>query len=149
MEVEFRESSNAIRVELNRFTEAGLLISEISGNKKIFKANITHPLFRDIHNLLMKHVGFDQIIDNVIERLGGLKSAYIVGSFAKGMDSKTIELILIGNGINKPYLFRSIEKAEKIAKRKISYIILKSEEEEEYMKDHPEALLLWMGNNNK
>ncbi|MCK9327448.1 MAG: ArsR family transcriptional regulator, partial [Bacteroidales bacterium] len=45
---EFGESSNAIRLELNRFEEAGLLQSETQGNKKLFKANIAHPLYGDI-----------------------------------------------------------------------------------------------------
>jgi predicted transcriptional regulator len=39
LEQEFGESSNAIRVELNRLEEADLLRSEVSGNKKFFSAN--------------------------------------------------------------------------------------------------------------
>ena len=39
LEGEFGESSNAIRVELNKLEEAGMLSSEVKGNKKMFKAN--------------------------------------------------------------------------------------------------------------
>ncbi|NSW95458.1 MAG: ArsR family transcriptional regulator, partial [Bacteroidales bacterium] len=39
LESEFGESSNAIRVELNRFEEAGLLNSLRDGNKKLYQAN--------------------------------------------------------------------------------------------------------------
>ncbi len=46
LETEFGESSNAIRIELNRFEEAGLLHSLRDGNKKIYQANATHPLFQ-------------------------------------------------------------------------------------------------------
>ncbi len=45
LENEFGESSNAIRIELNRFEEAGMLVSFTEGNKKLFKANTEHPLF--------------------------------------------------------------------------------------------------------
>ena len=45
LESEFGESSNAIRLELNRFEEAGLLNSLRDGNKKIYQANPTHPLY--------------------------------------------------------------------------------------------------------
>lgn len=40
---EFGESSNAIRVELNRLEEAGLLESSLAGNRKYYQANTKHP----------------------------------------------------------------------------------------------------------
>jgi predicted transcriptional regulator len=52
---EFCESSNAIRLELNRFEKAGLLTTSQDGNKKIFQANTQHPLYHDIHSILLKH----------------------------------------------------------------------------------------------
>jgi len=45
LESEFGESTNAIRLELNRFEQAGLLSSASIGNKKMFSANTQHPLF--------------------------------------------------------------------------------------------------------
>src|SRR5512136_56714 len=71
LETEFDESSNAIRIELNRFEEAGLLVSNNERNRKIFRANIKHPLFPDIHNILLKYIGFDQIIDKLVHKLAG------------------------------------------------------------------------------
>ncbi len=69
LESEFGESTNAIRIELNRLEKAGMLTSRLDGNKKIFQADISHPLYREIHNILLKHVGLDRIIEDVIERL--------------------------------------------------------------------------------
>jgi DNA-binding PadR family transcriptional regulator len=51
---EFGESTNGIRVELNRLEKAGLLVSSRSGNKKIYQANPGHPMFEDIHNMIVK-----------------------------------------------------------------------------------------------
>jgi predicted transcriptional regulator len=45
LESEFGESTNAIRLELNRFEQAGMLTSHLSGNKKVFSANPSYPLF--------------------------------------------------------------------------------------------------------
>ena len=70
LETEFGESSNGIRVELNRFEKAGMLSSFTKGNKKYFQANTDHPLYNETHNLLIKYIGFDKIIDSVIENLG-------------------------------------------------------------------------------
>ncbi|MBT6836211.1 MAG: ArsR family transcriptional regulator, partial [Bacteroidetes bacterium] len=82
LESEFGESSNAIRLELNRFEQAGLLASFLKSNRKYFKANTKHPLFRDIHSLLRKYVGIDEIIDSVIEKMGDVKEVYLTGDFA-------------------------------------------------------------------
>ncbi|HOU01735.1 MAG TPA: ArsR family transcriptional regulator [Bacteroidales bacterium] len=145
LETEFGESSNAIRVELNRFEEAGLLNSLWEGNKKIFQANNKHPLYKDIHNIILKETGIDRVIDKVIHRLGNLLCVYLTGDFARGKDSQVIELILVGKDIDREYLARKIVQAEEIVDRKVSYIVLEPEEAEKYLlKFNPFDLLpLW------
>ncbi|HRY31342.1 MAG TPA: ArsR family transcriptional regulator [Bacteroidales bacterium] len=143
LEGEFGESTNAIRLELNRFEQAGLLQSNPSGNKKVFRANTAHPLFSDIHNIVLKTIGFDQVVDRVIRKLGGLQRAYLTGNFARGLDSRMIDLVLIGNGIDKQYLLNLIGKVENRINRKIRFVILEPEEASRHMQEHPEALLLW------
>jgi len=143
LEGDFRESTNAIRQELNRFENAGLLKSVVKGNKKVFRANISHPLFKDIHNILLKYTGIDRVMDEVTSNLGGITSAYLVGDFARGDDSKIIDLVLIGEKIDKSYLMKLIDKAEKLVKRKIRYFILSGSETREHLMEYPEAFLLW------
>jgi hypothetical protein len=143
LEAEFDESSNAIRIELNRFEEAGLLISNSDRNRKVFRANTQHPLFPDIHNILMKYIGFDQIIDKLVQKLAGINKAYIIGDFARGKDAKNIELILIGTEFDRSYLDHLVEKVEKLIKRKVTCMILNEQEENHYMKRHPEGFVLW------
>ncbi len=144
LESEFGESSNGIRVELNRMENAGLLVSSNSGNKKIFQANTAHPLFDDIHNIIMKHIGFDQIIENVIQRLGDVQRVYLVGDFSKGVDSQIIDLVFFGN-FDKNYLMELIGKAEKLIKRKIRYLLYEEKDLEtmDWSKYAPAPLLLW------
>ena len=73
LETEFGDSTNAIRQELNRFEKAGMLKASTEGNKKYFQANTDHPLYKEVHNILIKYIGFDTIIDTVIDRLGEIK----------------------------------------------------------------------------
>jgi hypothetical protein len=127
LEAEFGESSNAIRQELNRLEEAGLLLSFADGNKKFFQANTMHPLFQEIHTILLKHLGLDQIIERVINRLGNVEEVYLAGSFARGLDSQIIDLILVGD-VDKNYLMELVEKAEKVVKRKIRYLLFSPSE---------------------
>lgn len=145
LESEFGESSNSIRIELNRFEAAGLLNSLRDGNKKIYQANNQHPLFSDIHNIIMKETGIDRVIEKVIHRIGNLVSVYLTGDFAKGKDSQVIDLILVGDGIDREYLARKVVQAEELVGRKVSYIILDPVEAKghlEYLK--PSDLLpLW------
>lgn len=145
LESEFGESSNAIRLELNRLEEAGMLSSELEGNKKFFRANTKHPLYGEIRNIILKQIGLDQVIENVIERLGKVEKVYLSGSFARGIDSQIIDLILIGD-IDKEYLVNLIEKAEALIKRKIRYVIFRADEfNEESMKNlNSDPLLLWL-----
>lgn len=145
LEGEFHESTNAIRLELNRFEEAGLLQSQTRGNKKFYNANINHPLFPDINNILLKYIGFDKIIKNVIKKLGELNCVYVVGAFARGVDNHVIELVFVCDEIDREYLARLTAKAEKLVRRKISYFIMNMAEFKEYAQSIPvnEALLLW------
>lgn len=121
LEVEFGESSNAIRLELNKFEEAGFLETTTSGNKKLFRANVKHPMFKDIQNILMKYTGLDKIVEQVIGRLGNVEAVYIVGDLAKGLDSPIIDLIFVGN-IDTSYLLNLTQKAEKLIHKKVRFV---------------------------
>ena len=70
------------------FEKSGLLNSYHVGNKKYFKSNTNHPLYNEIHSIILKYVGFDKLIETVIENLGKLKMVYVIGDFAKGIDGK-------------------------------------------------------------
>ena len=66
---EFGESTNSVRVELNRMSKAGLLESESQGRTKVYRANNGHPLFPEIHNIVRKYLGID-VVEAAIDRLG-------------------------------------------------------------------------------
>ena len=144
LESEFGDSSNAIRVELNRLEKAGMLKSEINGNKKMFKANKNHPLFDEVHSILLKHIGIDTIVTNVVERLGDVNRVFLAGTFSRGLDGPVIDLIFVGD-IDSGYLVELIDKAENIVQRKIRYLVYtKNEFEELDIADFEyEPLLLW------
>jgi len=149
LESEFGESTNAIRVELNRFEKAGLLGSEMVGNRKYYKANTKHPLFSDIHQLLLKHVGIDTLVDEMIAQVGHLERAYITGDFACGKRSKVIDLLLIGNGLDHAYINTLIRKAEKLVSFRVRYISISPAELDTYLDPAEPHLLIWARENEK
>lgn len=142
LEKEFGESSNAIRIELNRFEEADMLKSEYVGNRKYFQANTEHPLYNDINNILKKIIGIDKIVERITSQVGDLESAYITGDFAKGHDSGIIDLVLVGNNLDEDYIARLVSKAQELIDRKIRHIVLNENQMKELFENQP-ALLIW------
>jgi hypothetical protein len=148
LETEFGESSNAIRIELNRFEEAGLLHSLRDGNKKVYQANPGHPLFGDIHNIILKEAGIDRVIEKVIHRIGNLLCVYLTGDFARGKDSPVIDMILVGENIDREYLARKVMQAEELVGRKVSYVVLNTEESNCHLMKLKKSDLLALWNNS-
>lgn len=143
LEHEFGESTNAIRLELNKFEAAGMLKSEHEGNKKVFSANCKHPLFENLHNLAIKYVGLDRIVNNITERLGDVEAVYLVGDYAEGRDSGIIDLFVLAPHLNIEYLINLLSKAELEIERKIRYAHFKTQFEIQKLLDQQSHLLIW------
>ena len=145
LEEEFGESTNGIRLELNKFEKAGFLNSYCVGNKKIFKANTKHPLFQDINRIIMKMVGVEYVMDYILQRVGNLEKIYLVGRLARGQNTDIIDIVLIGNDWNKSFLLEQIEKAEHKIGKKIRHIVFTPEEFDfnKIIEPGVSPLLLW------
>lgn len=141
---EFGESTNAVRVELNRLSEAGLLESEGKGNVVLYRARQSHPLFPELHNIVSKFIGINRIVEDVIENLGNLEKAWLVGDYAAGKDSGVIDILLEGE-VNKTYLDELVKKAEPLIQRRVRSLVMRHEECEDYLKNRYDGprLLLW------
>lgn len=124
---EFGESTNAIRVELNRLEEAKLLTSKQNGRQKWYSANMSHPLFPELNSIVKKVMGFDKIVDEILKKLGQIERAMVVGDYARGIDSGVIELIIVGK-VDQDYLSSLVEKAETLLKRRIHTSVMNSKE---------------------
>jgi len=139
---EFDESTNSIRHELNNLSKAGYLTSQEDGRTIRYKANTSHPLYNEVKNLVHKYLGIDKIIDHILSRLGNLEAAYIIGDYAVGKDTGTIELLLVGE-INEAYLKRLEEKAKGLLHRNVKTEIISHEQ---FLSDTirlEKALLIW------
>lgn len=138
LEKEFNDSTNSIRLELNRFEEAGIIRATREGNKKMYQVNTAYPLFGELQSLAMKHFGLDRILDEVIAKLGQPLAVYVTGDLAQGRDSNIVDLAIIADIIDRSYLAELVQKAEKKIKRKIRTMVLGSSE----MDQLPEPALL-------
>lgn len=118
---EFNESTNAIRKELNNLSEAGYLNKVTVQNKINYKANTQHPLFGTLQNLVFHYLGLPTIIEMILERMGIVEQIYVVGDYARGIDSGVIEVVVVGPKLNEGYLSQLALKIEKEIKRKVTF----------------------------
>ena len=120
---EMGESTNAIRKELNHLQGAGYLEKVKVDNKVEYKANTKHPLFEVLQKVVFKHLGLEEVVETVLERMGNVEQIILVGDYAKGNDSGLIEVFLIGQALNMDYIAQLEDKIEKLIKRKVSFYL--------------------------
>lgn len=146
---EFGESTNSVRLELDRLSGAGILTKAEEGRKVIYGANPGHPLFPELNSAVRKFFGIDRLIDMVLSKLGDVEHAFVTGDYARGVDSGIIDVVIVGK-VNHEYLRSLVEKAEDIIKRKIRTLVLSKKEfgalREKF--DAEETLLVWEGRGN-
>lgn len=122
---EFNESTNAIRKELNQLSHAGYLIKSQEINKIYYRANVEHPLFHSLQNLVHTFLGIDQAIDHVLERTGDVEQVSLLGDYANGVDSGVIEVLIMGRKIDSAYLLHVSGKIEKLLGKRIKIYVEK------------------------
>ena len=120
---EMGESTNAIRKELNHLQNAGYLEKVKVDNKIEYKANIEHPLFEVLQKVVFKHLGLEDVVETVLDRMGDVDQIILVGDYARGNDSGLIEVFLIGKELNMEYIAQLEEKIENLIGRKVSFYL--------------------------
>lgn len=118
---EFNESTNAIRKELNHLADAGYLEKKEVSNKIAYAANVQHPMFRLLQQVVHKYLGLDTIVEQVLERMGDVTQIELIGDYAKGIDSGVIEVNITGANINTEYTKSIVPKIEEVANRKVLF----------------------------
>jgi hypothetical protein len=119
LEKDFGVSSNTVRVELNKLSDLKLIeVDETVTAQKQYKANTLHPMFNPLRNFILKQFGFESLIEQVFQKLGHVESVYITNDWAEGKESPFVDLVVVGD-VNKDYMNRLIEHAEKVIQKKI------------------------------
>lgn len=124
---EFGVSTNAVREELNQLTKTQLLKSEKNGRNVMYSANTAHSLFPELSSMVQKVMGIDQVVDSIVNRLGNLEAAYLIGDYADGKDTGIIDLVFVGD-IDSFHLNDLTKKTEHYINRKIRTLVFKTDE---------------------
>ena len=76
-----------------------------------------------INEVIHKQLGFDQILEKVIQKLGNVYQVYLTGPLSQGLNQGPLEIILVGDKINVTNLNQLVEKVEKSIGRSITHTI--------------------------
>ena len=121
---EMGESTNAIRKELNHLHGAGYLKKINNNNNKVeYTADTSHPLFEVLQKVVLKHLGLEDVVNEVLERMGAVQQIILVGDYAQGIDSGNLEVFLIGEGLDTQYIAQLEPKIEDLIRRKVSLYV--------------------------
>ena len=105
------------------------MVTEEEGKTKVYKANQNHPFFTEIKNMVSKFLGLDDLMERIVKRMGEVEKAYIVGDYAQGIDSGTVQMVLIGKNLDKDYLDFIRDKTYEKVNRKVEVEILEKDPE--------------------
>jgi len=136
-------SSNTVRLELNKLQEMHLIEAhEDSDNTKVknYVVNQGHPMFKTLRGIIMQFVGLDQIVDQIIKKLGNLDQVYLTGDLAEGKNSPFVDLVIVGN-VDKGYMYQLIEKVEPLVNKKVRVAVYQNDEFSDLVIDGASA---WM-----
>lgn len=90
-------SEAAVRQELKKLARLDVVTARQDGNRTYYRANLEHPLYPDIRNLVLKTSG---LVDVLREALGteGIRAAFVFGSVASQTEKagSDIDLMVIG-----------------------------------------------------
>ena len=141
---DFHISPSQVKEELDQLKSSKLLLSKKSGRQVLFSANQKHPIFQELHSMVKKALGMDEIIESIVKRLGNLEQALLIDDYAEGKDTGIIDLVLIGD-IDTTNLLDLSAKTERYIERKIRTLTLTREEYEKHhraiLKNRPQFIL--------
>lgn len=132
MALRLKEDPGNLSKELSKLEQEGIFISQYRGKQKYFFLNKSYPLFNELKSIIFKTIGIQGSLQNIINEISGIVSAFIYGSFTTGKEnaSSDIDLCLIvkDSVFNEHNFISKINGLGKTISREINYIYYSEEE---------------------
>lgn len=121
--------------KLKELEKEGILKSELRGKERYYSLNPSFPLLTEYKRIVLKTIGLEHVLKEALQKVRGLKEAYLFGSYAKDqMDAASdIDLLAVGNH-NTLELQKRISEIQKSVGREINVVSLGSAEYEKKRK---------------
>lgn len=123
------EEINAVRRELVHMEKAGMLKSQIRGNRVYYWFNTEYKYYPELLALIAKSTGLGRELIKNREKLGKVSFIVLSGRYARRMLVKKgqVDLLVVGEVI-LPQLAAIVKTAEADVGREINYSVMSTEE---------------------
>lgn len=140
---EVKEEINAVRRELSRLEEGGLVKKEQRGNRVYYWVRADYPMYGDLISMVAKTTGLGAAIIGNRAKIGKLNHIMFSGKFARYKDRKKedeVDVLVIGEVV-LPELATIIRVEESKRGREINYTVM-SRDEFDFRKKRRDPFLL-------
>jgi predicted nucleotidyltransferase len=121
-------SEAAVRQELGKLVHLDLVRLRKDGNRVYYSANRSHPLYHEIHSIVLKTTG---LVDVLAEALADLRveTAFVFGSIAEGeaTSDSDVDILIIGR-IGLMEVSKLLSGVSERLEREINPIVMSREE---------------------
>ena len=93
-----------IQSEFKKLVRLDLVKKQRDGNRLYYRANKDHPLYADIHHLVLKTAGLVEVLQMALKPSPSIRTAFVFGSIASHEEKaqSDIDLMVIGTiGLRK------------------------------------------------
>lgn len=131
-------SVKTIQAELEKLSGADLVVSRRDGNRRYFRANVSHPIFTDLQQIVLKTAGLREVLANAMASLSGIDVAFVFGSIAAdgGKAASDVDLFVVGD-IGLRSLAPALRVASEELGREINPITMTAVEFQKGKKQNP------------
>lgn len=124
-----KEEINAVRRELSRMQDRGMVKSEKRGNRLYYQFRDSYPFYQELMAMVAKITSFGKQIISNRAKLGFVKHAFISTKFIRGLkrSGEDVDLVVVGK-IIMPQLALLVKEFEKERSLEINYSCMTEEE---------------------
>ncbi len=126
-------SSSTVHHEVERLERAGLLRSVRHGRTRLVQPDERSPLAADLSALVIKALGPPAVITGELERVAGVRQAYIYGSWARRARgdqiplARDIDLLVVGR-VDHDDVYTACLRAEKILRLDVNPVVVSAQD---------------------
>jgi len=124
-----KEEINAVRRELERMSNYGLLKMEPRGNRSYYFLNTKYTYFQELQQMVAKGTGLGHKLRRLQKKLGTLEFVMFSAKFVQGKRPRPdeVDALIIGDVV-LPELQALIKEEETLLGREINYAVFSKEE---------------------
>jgi predicted nucleotidyltransferase len=129
--------AQAVQRELSKLEKISLIEKQTEGNRRYYRINSSHIIFPDLKNIILKTVGFGEMLRTPLLRQKEIEVAFIYGSYAENSETakSDIDIFIIGF-ISGKKLQSLLRKLSQSYGRKINPVIYSAAEFKKKRSDH-------------